>query len=163
MSSFLTYDRQRLFAKSSHVCFLARFCRASGGRIENALNNPDSRLASPDVAARVNSHPWIAISEVRAVCVERYGEDVLQALLTGVLLTILARQELVVSQEDVDAEVAQRLNQWAFKPRRKARCLYLVGTNIKREQAIDRVLSHRYRAAHRRFEKACRPRACYSG
>ena len=83
--------------------------------IENALNNPDSRLASPDVAARVNSHP-ITISEVRAVCVERYGEDVLQALLTGVLLNqALARQELVVSQEDVDAEVARAAESMGFQ------------------------------------------------
>ena len=83
--------------------------------IENALNNPDSRLASPDVAARVNSHP-ITISDVRAVCVERYGEDVLQALLTGVLLNqALARQELVVSQEDVDAEVARAAESMGFQ------------------------------------------------
>ena len=83
--------------------------------IENALNNPDSRLASPDVAARVNSHP-ITISEVRAVCVERYGEDVLQALLTGVLLNqALARQELVVSQEDVDNEVARAAESMGFQ------------------------------------------------
>ena len=83
--------------------------------IENALNNPDSRLASPDVAARVNSHP-ITISEVRAVCVERYGEDVLQALLTGVLLNqALARQELVVSQKDVDDEVARAAESMGFQ------------------------------------------------
>lgn len=83
--------------------------------IENALNNPDSRLASPDVAARVNSHP-ITISEVRAVCVERYGEDVLQALLTGVLLNqALARQELVVSQEDVNNEVARAAESMGFQ------------------------------------------------
>lgn len=83
--------------------------------IENALNNPDSRLASPDLAARVNSHP-ITISEVRAVCVERYGEDVLQALLTGVLLNqALARQELVVSQEDVDNEVARAAESMGFQ------------------------------------------------
>ena len=83
--------------------------------IENALNNPDSRLASPDLAARVNSHP-ITISDVRAVCVERYGEDVLQALLTGVLLNqALARQELVVSQEDVDAEVARAAESMGFQ------------------------------------------------
>ena len=83
--------------------------------IENALNNPDSRLASPDVAARVNSHP-ITISDVRAVCVERYGEDVLQALLTGVLLNqALARQELVVSQEDVNNEVARAAESMGFQ------------------------------------------------
>jgi parvulin-like peptidyl-prolyl isomerase len=83
--------------------------------IENALNNPDSRLASPDVAARVNSHP-ITISDVRAVCVERYGEDVLQALLTGVLLNqALAQQELVVSQEDVDNEVARAAESMGFQ------------------------------------------------
>ena len=83
--------------------------------IENALNNRDSRLASPDVAARVNSQP-ITISDVRAVCVERYGEDVLQALLTGVLLNqALVRQELVVSQEDVDDEVARAAESMGFQ------------------------------------------------
>lgn len=87
----------------------------SEAAIENALNSAGKVLQSPNLAARVNGRP-ITISEVRAVCVERYGEDVLQALLTGVLLNqALARQELVVSQEDVEDEVARAAESMGFQ------------------------------------------------
>ena len=79
------------------------------------MNSAGKALQSPNLAARVNGRP-ITISEVRAVCVERYGEDVLQALLTGVLLNqALARQELVVSQEDVEDEVARAAESMGFQ------------------------------------------------
>jgi parvulin-like peptidyl-prolyl isomerase len=87
----------------------------SEAAIENALNSSGQVLQSPNLAARVNGRP-ITISEVRAVSVERYGEDVLQALLTGVLLNqALARQELVVSQEDVEGEVARAAESMGFQ------------------------------------------------
>ncbi len=87
----------------------------SEAAIENTLNSAGEALQSPNLAARVNGRP-ITISEVRAVCVERYGEDVLQALLTGVLLNqALARQELVVSQEDVEDEVARAAESMGFQ------------------------------------------------
>ena len=87
----------------------------SEAAIENALNSAGKVLQSPNLAARVNGRP-ITISEVRAVCVERYGENVLQALLTGVLLNqALARQELVVSQEDVEDEVARAAESMGFQ------------------------------------------------
>ena len=83
--------------------------------IENTLNSSEKRLSAPNLAARVNGQP-ITISEVRTVCVERYGEDVLQALLTGVLLNqALSRQELVVSQEDVEREVARAAESMGFQ------------------------------------------------
>jgi len=83
--------------------------------IENTLNSSEKKLSSPNLAARVNGQP-ISISEVRAVCVERYGKDVLQALLTGVLLNqALSRQELVVSQEDVEREVARAAESMGFQ------------------------------------------------
>ena len=102
--------------------------------IENTLNDSEKGPSSPNLAARVNGRP-ITISEVRTVCVERYGRDVLQALLTGVLLNqALSRQELVVSQEDVEREVARAAESMGFSnTRRKARCFYLAETNIKRE------------------------------
>ena len=82
--------------------------------IENTLNNTEKGPSSSNLAARVNGRP-ITIGEVRAVCVERYGEDVLQALLTGVLLNqALSRQELVVSQEDVEREVARAAESMGF-------------------------------------------------
>ncbi len=87
----------------------------SEAAIENTLNSAGEALQSPNLAARVNGRP-ITISEVRAVCVERYGEDVLQALLTGVLLNqALTRQELVVSQEDVEDEVARAAESMGFQ------------------------------------------------
>ena len=83
--------------------------------IENTLNSSEKKLSAPNLAARVNGQP-ISISEVRAVCVERYGKDVLQALLTGVLLNqALSRQELIVSQEDVEREVARAAESMGFQ------------------------------------------------
>ena len=83
--------------------------------IENILNDTSKGQASPDVAARVNGHP-ITIGKVRDVCVERYGKDVLEALLTGVLLNqALVQQKLVVSQGDVEQEVTRAAESMGFQ------------------------------------------------
>ncbi len=83
--------------------------------IENILNDTSKGQTSPDVAARVNGHP-ITIGKVRDVCVERYGKDVLEALLTGVLLNqALAQQKLVVSQGDVEREVTRAAESMGFQ------------------------------------------------
>ncbi|NBS31934.1 MAG: peptidylprolyl isomerase [Planctomycetia bacterium] len=83
--------------------------------IENVLNDSTSRAASPEVAALVNGQP-IPISEVREVCVERYGRDVLEMLITQVLLNqALSRQQLAVNQADVDAEVTRAAETLGFR------------------------------------------------
>ncbi|MBT4158093.1 MAG: peptidylprolyl isomerase, partial [Planctomycetaceae bacterium] len=83
--------------------------------VENILNDTSKGQASPDVAARVNGHP-ITIGKVRDVCVERYGKDVLEALLTGVLLNqALVQQKLVVSQGDVEHEVTRAAESMGFQ------------------------------------------------
>lgn len=83
--------------------------------IENILNDTSRGQTPPDVAARVNGHP-ITIPRVRDACVERYGKDVLEALLTGVLLNqALVQQKLVVSQEDVQHEVTRAAESMGFQ------------------------------------------------
>ena len=83
--------------------------------VENILNDTSKGQTFPDVAARVNGHP-ITIGKVRDVCVERYGKDVLEALLTGVLLNqALVQQKLVVSQGDVEHEVTRAAESMGFQ------------------------------------------------
>ena len=83
--------------------------------IENVLNDPAARRASPEVAARVNGRP-IPIAAVRDVCVERYGRDVLETLITRVLLNqALSRQKLAVTQADLDAEVTRAAETLGFR------------------------------------------------
>ena len=106
--------------------------------IENTLNNSEKRPSSSSFAARVNGRP-ITISEVRTVCVERYGEDVLQALLTGVLLNqALSRQQLVVVKKMLNMRWHEQQYQWVFRHlKEEARCLSPAEANIEGEQAID--------------------------
>jgi len=83
--------------------------------IENVLNDPAGRAAGPEVAARVNGQP-ISIAEVREVCVERYGSDVLETLITQVLLNqALSQQQLTVTQADIDAEVTRAAETLGFR------------------------------------------------
>jgi len=83
--------------------------------IENVLNDPASRATSPEVAARVNGQP-IPLAEVRTVCLERYGSDVLETLITQVLLNqALSRQQLAVTQADIDAEVTRAAETLGFR------------------------------------------------
>lgn len=82
--------------------------------IENVLNDPTQRSVSLEVAARVNGQP-IPLARVREVCLERYGKDVLDGLITQVLLDqSLAQQGLEVSQADLDAEVARAAETLGF-------------------------------------------------
>ena len=83
--------------------------------IENVLNDTSKGQTTPGVAASVNGQP-ITIRKVRDVCVERYGNDVLEAMLTGVILNqALVQQKLVVSQEDVEHEVARAAESMGFQ------------------------------------------------
>ena len=68
----------------------------------------------------------------------------------------LSRQELVVSQEDVEREVARAAESMAFRHMKESPMSLLGWNKYQRRTNSDRVLSHRYRAA-RRFEKALGP------
>jgi len=83
--------------------------------VENVLNDPQLSAASPGVAARINGQP-IPLDLVREKCVERYGREVLEIMITKVLLgQALARAQRTVSQADVDAEIARAADMMGFK------------------------------------------------
>ena len=83
--------------------------------VENVLNDKAKSAAAPDVAARVNGQP-ITVTEVREKCLERYGSDVLEILITRRLIEqALAREQRSVTQADIDAEVARAAESMGFR------------------------------------------------
>jgi parvulin-like peptidyl-prolyl isomerase len=83
--------------------------------IENVMNDAAKAAASPGVAARVNGEP-ITIEQVRSVCLERYGTEVLEILITRKLIEqALAREQQSLVQADIDAEVARAAESMGFK------------------------------------------------
>jgi parvulin-like peptidyl-prolyl isomerase len=84
-------------------------------RIENVLNDPARSQATPGVAALINGEP-IAIEKVSGIAVERHGQEVLEILITRLLIgQALARQQQAVVQADLDAEVARAATSMGFK------------------------------------------------
>ena len=84
-------------------------------RIENVLNDPARSQATPGVAALINGEP-IATEKVRDIAVERHGQEVLEILITRLLIgQALARQHQAVVQADLDAEVARAATSMGFK------------------------------------------------
>ena len=84
-------------------------------RIENVLNDPVRSQATPGVAALINGEP-IAIEKVSGIAVERHGQEVLEILITRLLIgQALARQQQAVVQADLDAEVARAATSMGFK------------------------------------------------
>jgi len=83
--------------------------------VENVLNDTAKAAAAPDVAARVNGQP-IMIAEVREKCVDRYGFEVLEILITKQLIEqALKREQRVVAQADIDAEIFRAAESMGFK------------------------------------------------
>jgi hypothetical protein len=84
-------------------------------QIENVLNDSERSAASPGVAARVNGQP-ITLDLVREKCIDRYGREVLEIMITRVLLgQALVRAKRTVSQADIDAEIARAAEMMGFK------------------------------------------------
>ncbi len=84
-------------------------------RIENVMNDQARSAAQPGVAALVNGQP-ISIDEVRHESLERYGHDVLEILITRTLVRqALEKQGIVITQVDLDAEVARAAVSLGFK------------------------------------------------
>ncbi len=84
-------------------------------RVENVMNDPDRAAADPGMAARVNGQP-VPLEQVRAASLERHGADVLEILITRTLLEqALRREQRVVAQADVDAEIARAAETQGFR------------------------------------------------
>jgi len=86
-----------------------------GSRIENVMNDPAKAAALPGVAALVNGVP-VSIERVRQSCLDRHGLDVIEILVTRLLLSqALAKGQLQVTQADIDAEVARGAEAMGFR------------------------------------------------
>jgi parvulin-like peptidyl-prolyl isomerase len=83
-------------------------------KVENVLNDPAKAAANPGVAAFVNGLP-IRIDDVRAACLDRYGREVVEVLVTRTLVEqALKKHQQVVTQADVDAEITRAAAQMGF-------------------------------------------------
>ena len=83
--------------------------------VENVLNDPAKSAARPGVAALVNGQP-VATEQVRGVCLERHGTEVLEILVTRRLIEqALTRERQQVVQADIDAEIARAAESMGFK------------------------------------------------
>lgn len=86
-----------------------------GSKIENVMNDASRSAAMPGVAALVNGVP-ITVDRVRQACVARHGIDVLEILITRVLLEkALGEARLTVAQGDIDAEIARGAEAMGFR------------------------------------------------
>lgn len=75
-------------------------------RVENIFNDPERRRQMPGVAATINDQP-ITIAELAEMCFESNGTEVLETEINRQLLTgELARRQIEVTQEDLQAEIA---------------------------------------------------------
>ena len=82
--------------------------------VENVMNDPAKAAARPGVAALVNGQP-VLVEEVKSVCLDRYGRDVVEVLVTRTLIEqALKKQQQSVVQADVDAEIARAATQMGF-------------------------------------------------
>ena len=83
--------------------------------VENVMNDAAKAAATPGVAARVNGEP-VSIEQVRTVCLERHGAEVLEILISRKLIEqALAHEQQSVVQSDIDAEVARAAESMGFK------------------------------------------------
>lgn len=76
-------------------------------KVVNVYNDPQKRKQMPGVAALINDHK-VTMRELSEECVQRHGPEVLEGTISRRLLEqALKQQNLTVSQEEIDAEVAR--------------------------------------------------------
>ena len=84
-------------------------------KVENVMNDPARAAALPGVAALVNGAP-VSIDRVRQASLDRHGLDVLEILVTRTLLSqAMAKNEVAVTQADIDAEVMRGAEAMGFR------------------------------------------------
>lgn len=82
--------------------------------VENVMNDPAKAAARPGIAALVNGQP-VSIEEVKAVCLDRHGREVVEVLVTRTLVEqALKKQQQTITQADLDAEIARAAGQMGF-------------------------------------------------
>jgi len=85
-----------------------------GSTVENVMNEPAKAAARPGVAALVNGQP-VTIEDVKAVCLDRHGREVIEVLVTRTVVEqALRKQQQTVAQADLDTEIARAAGQMGF-------------------------------------------------
>lgn len=80
---------------------------AKTAKITNVYTDPKLRAQYPHLAAVVNNQQ-ISVQQLAEECVVRHGRDVLEGEINRKLLTqALAKKQLQVTQQDIDAEIAR--------------------------------------------------------
>lgn len=83
--------------------------------VENIMNDSDKSVTRPGVAALVNGEA-VELERVREACLDRHGADVLEILITRVLLKqALDRSQQQVTQADLDSEVTRAALAMGFR------------------------------------------------
>ena len=83
--------------------------------VENVMNDSDKSVTRPGVAALVNGEA-VELERVRETCLDRHGADVLEILITRVLLKqALDRSQQQVTQADLDSEVTRAALAMGFR------------------------------------------------
>lgn len=91
--------------RSASAQFFSQMQEAA--KVVNVWNDPKLRQANPGVAATINGKP-ISIEQLQNECLERYGADVLEGEINRKVLTQeLARRKIVISEQDLTAEIAR--------------------------------------------------------
>jgi hypothetical protein len=76
-------------------------------QIVNVYNDPQKRTQMPGVAATINGKK-VTLRELAEACIDRHGEEVLDAMINRKLLEQeLKRRNLTVQQKDLDAELGR--------------------------------------------------------
>jgi parvulin-like peptidyl-prolyl isomerase len=76
-------------------------------QIVNVYNDPQKRAQMPGVAATINGKT-VTLRELAEACIDRHGEEVLDAMINRKLLEQeLKRRNLTVQQKDLDAELGR--------------------------------------------------------
>jgi parvulin-like peptidyl-prolyl isomerase len=105
--------------------------------VENVMNDPAKSQARPGVAALVNGQP-VLLAEVEGECVERHGEEVLEILITRMILDqSLDRQRQKVTQVDIDAEITRAAESLGFRKADGSADTRAWLERVAREEKID--------------------------
>lgn len=83
-------------------------------QVVNVFEDPAKQKAMPGVAATINGRP-VSMLQLSEECISRNGESVLEGEINRKLLEQqLAKRKLVITQQDIDAEVARAAASFGF-------------------------------------------------
>jgi parvulin-like peptidyl-prolyl isomerase len=83
-------------------------------QVVNVFNDPAKQQQMPNVAATINGKP-ISLAQLADECVTRHGSEVLDGEINRkILQQEMNRKKVVVSEQDIDAEVARAAEAYGF-------------------------------------------------